>query len=271
MSRKKAGSLQKPSDLGTAKAEPRPWTVQDILGWLQAKRTKLLADLGAADKGPRGGGRPRGFQAEGATDAETALRGAAYCQGRVDADYLLPPLRLWHQDLQRLGVANLPPWTGQPQDETATLDLLNRMILACQRTDTTATPPAPQHPSLTDEGRYILTVLEAHCGKPLTYARILTESVRMEREDRTQVRRLSDSTIRTRVRVLLTYQLVARPPGTTKKGIAVTEKGSQALAFARGTERKLNGKSDTPSGLIGSWKRPDLLCCRWDRWLACSA
>src|SRR5262249_11983565 len=85
--------------------------------------------------------------------------------------------------------------------------------------DSTATPPATQHPSLTYEDRYILTVLEAHRCKSLTYAHILTESVRMEREDRTQIRRLSDSTIRTRVRVLLAHQLVARPPGTTKKGI----------------------------------------------------
>jgi hypothetical protein len=106
MSRKKADSLQNPSDLEAAKAEPRPWTVQDILGWLQAKRTKLLADLEAEEKGPRGGGRPRGFQAEGATDAETALRDAAYLQGRIDAAFLLSPLRLWHQDLNRLGVIN---------------------------------------------------------------------------------------------------------------------------------------------------------------------
>src|SRR5262249_10711083 len=160
----KADSLQTPSDLEAAKAAPRPWTVQDILGWLQAKRTKLLADIEAAEKGPRGGGRPRGFQAEGATDAETALRGAAYLQGRVDAAFLLPPLRLWYQDLNRLGVSDLPPWTGEPQDETAALDLLNRMIVACQRTDSTATPPATQHPSLSDQDRYILIVLEAHRG-----------------------------------------------------------------------------------------------------------
>jgi hypothetical protein len=243
MSRKKADSLQTPCDLETAKAEPRPWTVQDILGWLQAKRKKLLANIEAAEKGPRGGGRPRGFQAEGATDAETALRGAAYLQGRVDAGFLLPPLRLWHQDLNRLGVSNLPQWTSEPQDETAALDLLNRMILACQRTDTTATPPAAQHPPLTDGDRYILTVLEAHRAEPLTYARILKESVRIEREDRTKVRRLSDNTIRTRVPVLLTHQLATRPPGTMKKGIAITDKGSQALAFARANSTETRGKN----------------------------
>jgi hypothetical protein len=101
---------------------------------------------------------------------------------------------------------------------------------------------APPLPSLTDEDSYILTVLQATGGKSLTQRRIMQESVRMECEDRTKVRRLSDSTIRTRVPVLLTHQLVARPPGTKKKGIAITDKGSQALAFGRANSTETQRK-----------------------------
>jgi len=38
--------------------------VGDILAILQTKRAKLLADIEAAESGPHGGGRPRGFQAD---------------------------------------------------------------------------------------------------------------------------------------------------------------------------------------------------------------
>jgi hypothetical protein len=109
-----------------ASAKPQPWTIQDILGWLEAKRVKLLADIEASEKGPRGGGRDRGFR------ADTPEKSLAWIQQPVDADFLLPDLRAYHQALQIHSVANLPPWLGEPQDETATLDLLNRMISACE-------------------------------------------------------------------------------------------------------------------------------------------
>jgi hypothetical protein len=115
-----------PDELLAELKSPTPWTVPEILGWLQAKRTKLLADIEAADIGPRGGGRPRGFR------ADTRDKCLAWIQRPVDADFLLPELRAYHQALQIHGVANLPPWIGEPKDETGTLDLLNRMISACQ-------------------------------------------------------------------------------------------------------------------------------------------
>jgi hypothetical protein len=120
-----------------------PRTVADILGILEAKRTTLIAEIKREEKELRGGGRPRGFQAEAATEVETRARGLAWLQGRVDAGFLLPPLRLWYQELQMLGIDNLPPWTGEPQNETATLDLLIRMIEACKlwRTHLQAPPP----------------------------------------------------------------------------------------------------------------------------------
>jgi hypothetical protein len=121
-----ASALDTPDELLAELKSPTPRTVQNILGWLEAKRTKLLAEIAAAEKGPRGGGRPRGFR------ADTQEKSLAWIQGQVDADFLLPELRPYHQALQFLGVANLPQWTGEPQDETGTLDLLNRMIFACQ-------------------------------------------------------------------------------------------------------------------------------------------
>jgi hypothetical protein len=156
---------------------------------------------------------------------------------------------LWEMWRAEVGERRAPPERPTPknyQDAADALDLFQRAVDALPDSTppaaSTATPPAPPLPSLTDDDRYILTVLQAHCGKPLTYLSIMQASVRMEREDRTQVRRLSDSTIRTRVPVLLTHQLVARPRGTKKKGIAITDKGSQVLAFARGNSTETQRK-----------------------------
>ncbi len=123
-----------------------------------------------------------------------------------------------------------------PQNPANHNILAKRLAVAVemvQEVTPSETPPDSQHPSLTDEDRYILTVLEANCGKSLTYARILKESVRMEIEDRTKVRRLSDSTVRARVKVLESHGMVARPIGTKKKGISITDQGFRALGFAR--------------------------------------
>jgi hypothetical protein len=86
--------------------------------------------------------------------------------------------------------------------------------------------------ALTDEDRFILTVLNAHRGKALTFRLIVTESVRMELKDRKTVRRLADKTLRNRVKILESVGLVARPPETKKKGISITDAGRQALAVA---------------------------------------
>jgi hypothetical protein len=93
--------------------------------------------------------------------------------------------------------------------------------------------PTATQPSLSDPDRYILTILAAR-RTPLTYDQIIRESVRMEQEDRTKVRRLSDRTLRDRVLVLLDHGLVERPPRTRKKGICITEAGIRALQFAAG-------------------------------------
>src|SRR5262249_39268729 len=77
--------------------------------------------------------------------------------------------------------------------------------------------------ALTDDDRYILIVLDAHRGKAVTYSQIERESVRMNRDDPQKIKRLSDRTIRHRVPVLIERGFAERPPGTKKKGVAISD------------------------------------------------
>jgi hypothetical protein len=88
----------------------------------------------------------------------------------------------------------------------------------------------------------ILTILAASERGALTYREIVNESIRMERQDRTRMRRLSETTVEKRVAVLLAHRLVARPPGTQKKGVCITADGSRVLEFARGNPPETHGK-----------------------------
>jgi len=97
--------------------------------------------------------------------------------------------------------------------------------------------------SLTPDDVCILAMLSVNPGKALTFSKIATQSVTMNRADHSRFpRRLNDSIIRKRMPVLLTLGLVARPVGTRNKGVGITDKGIQALRFAGAnrpqTERK---------------------------------
>jgi hypothetical protein len=83
----------------------------------------------------------------------------------------------------------------------------------------------PAGPGLTDDDHHILAVLDAHAGKTLILARTIRESVRMQCQDWASLRLLSDSTLRGRLPVLFDQGLVARPPGTKKKGVFITDPG----------------------------------------------
>jgi hypothetical protein len=97
--------------------------------------------------------------------------------------------------------------------------------------------------ALTDDDVYILRVLDAKPGMALTFRAILNQAVAMEKQDRTKMRRLSDSAIRKRAASLLKRGYVARPPETKKKGIAITEKGRGALRFASANSPQTHRKN----------------------------
>jgi hypothetical protein len=85
---------------------------------------------------------------------------------------------------------------------------------------------------LTETDRRILAVLKERRRQPLTLAEIVTESIRLQRADRAKFKRVADHAVRNRVPVLEDQLLVARPQGTKRKGISITEAGLKALADA---------------------------------------
>ena len=73
-----------------------PLTVQTVHDILIAVREKLAADMLAASRGPRGGRGTRGVQ------IDTTAKAAAWILGRLDADFLLPPLGNYYGQLRIL-------------------------------------------------------------------------------------------------------------------------------------------------------------------------
>jgi hypothetical protein len=93
-----------------------------------------------------------------------------------------------------------------------------------------APPPWPDPVPLADADRHILKAL-ASAGRPLTAIKIVNALVQTNRTDKT-VPRISDRTVRERLKVLRKNQLIARPDGTKRQGDAITMLGLRALGPA---------------------------------------
>jgi hypothetical protein len=104
-------------------------TVRSVLEEVEGKRVKLLADIAASSRGPRGGTHPRGIQLE---DEADGLAWLTWPQGRVDADFLLPKLAHNVMQLRFLGVDNVPHWTAEPQTEVQALEVIDKIIACCR-------------------------------------------------------------------------------------------------------------------------------------------
>jgi hypothetical protein len=91
--------------------------------------------------------------------------------------------------------------------------------------------------ALTPADLAILTVLAREPGRAVFVSQLEQETTRLRRDQRGQgsaqpIVKVSDRTARKRVEILRTHQLVARPDGTRRKGVAITKAGLQALQQA---------------------------------------
>src|SRR5262245_11427625 len=110
-----------------------------------------------------------------------------------------------------------------------------RDLLACADGRATAT----MVPALTGADRAILSTLAQTPGKALTNALIERNAQRVKAEQQRAgtadpIPAVSERIIRDRVPVLIEQGLVARPEGTRRKGIAITDAGRLALALSVG-------------------------------------
>jgi hypothetical protein len=119
------------SDTSTAAGAPRPRSLDECRAELVFKRDRLIANIKAAEAGPRGGGRSRGVQ------FDTPQKGAAWLSwgngGGIDADYALPQLRPLFLELRILHKLDVPAWQGEPQTDAAALQMLDDYLAACDR------------------------------------------------------------------------------------------------------------------------------------------
>jgi hypothetical protein len=147
------------SDTPTAAGAPRPRTLAECRAELAHKRDLLIANIKAAEAGPRGGGRSRGVQ------LDTPQKGAAWLSwgngGRIDADYALPQLRPLFMELRIQHKLDVPAWQGEPQTDAAALQMLDDYLAACDRTIGHARGAAPSPtanpPPVSEQPRLLLT------------------------------------------------------------------------------------------------------------------
>jgi hypothetical protein len=145
------------------------------------------------------------------------------------------PLDAWAEELRRIGETESGTVTKHfphlHNDRTIAVkgfieDCL--LYLRVELPDPEQGPDAIPSAVLSTEDCHVLTILE-QAGRAMTYREIAAESVRINGRDRSAMPRLSDSTIRSRVRELIGLGLIARPEGTQKKGVGITDKGRSTL------------------------------------------
>jgi hypothetical protein len=119
------------SDTPTAAGAPRPRTLAECRAELAHKRDTLIANIKAAEVGPRGGGRSRGVQFD--TPQKSAVWLSWGNGTYVDADYALPQLRPLFLELRILHKPDVPSWQGEPQTDVAALQMLDDYLAACDR------------------------------------------------------------------------------------------------------------------------------------------
>jgi hypothetical protein len=108
------------------------YTVTEILEIIEGKRRMLWEAIVRSRKASpdRGTLVPKGFQLQGATDAESIERFTAWAQGRVDKDFPLPVLGEEYLALCGWNVVGLPAWHGEPATEQGALAYMDEMLAA---------------------------------------------------------------------------------------------------------------------------------------------
>jgi Phage Mu protein F like protein len=102
-------------------------TPQEILTEIMAARARLIKETEKTSSCQRGKRLTRGTRMP-----ITLEEGLALLQGRIDADFTLPPLDFYFKAMRRAEMENIPPWTGEPENELESLKTIDAIIACCR-------------------------------------------------------------------------------------------------------------------------------------------
>jgi hypothetical protein len=103
-------------------------TPQGILKAVLAARRHLVVEMRKASSDPHAGPSRRGVSMP-----TTPEQGLALLQGRMDAEFILPPLKYYFEAMNRIDMENVPPWKGEPENEWECLATLDAIIVSCRQ------------------------------------------------------------------------------------------------------------------------------------------
>ncbi|MBI1830420.1 MAG: hypothetical protein HYR84_03105 [Planctomycetes bacterium] len=102
-------------------------TPQEILKEIIAARTLVLTEMKKPSKRQR-----EKCQTRGVRMPRTLDDGMALLQGRIDADFTLPPLAFYFEAMRRVDMENVPPWKGEPENELDYPKIVDAIIACCR-------------------------------------------------------------------------------------------------------------------------------------------
>jgi hypothetical protein len=103
-------------------------TPQAILKGVLAARRHLVTEMRKPSSHPRAGPSRRGLSMP-----TTPEQGLALLQGRIDAEFILPPLKYYFEAMKGIDMENVPPWKGEPENEWESLATLDAIIACCRQ------------------------------------------------------------------------------------------------------------------------------------------
>jgi hypothetical protein len=102
---------------------------REILREVVALRDHLIREMQGASSSSHPVGLPHGVLRA----PDTPEEGLALLQGKVDPEFTLPPLECYFEDMEQAELENIPPWYGEPKNDSEFMETIDAIIACCRQ------------------------------------------------------------------------------------------------------------------------------------------